>query len=287
MDTKDFLLLKVLYEEKNITHTASRLFMSQPAISDRLHKLEQEFNCRIIIRQPRGIKFTAAGEELYRYFMHNLEEYQTIKSLLSDDELDDNKYIRLGCSNTFAKYHMPAILASFQAAYPEIKISFTEGFSHMLYKDFLNGAFDLVIIRGNHSWREQKHQIWQENLCLLRHRDLSISNLEKTPYIHYRTDPILQAIIDDWWFSKYKCPPHTILQIHSMDTCMRLVQQKIGYTILSESCSLDYPEIAATPLIQSNGLPLLRKTWLYYHNNYTVFPNLRHFIEHLHRYLAR
>ena len=42
MDNKDILLLKTLYEEKNITHTATRLFLSQPALTDRLKRLEAE-----------------------------------------------------------------------------------------------------------------------------------------------------------------------------------------------------------------------------------------------------
>lgn len=41
MNEKDLLLIKTLFEEKNITHTAKRLFISQPAISDRLQRLAQ------------------------------------------------------------------------------------------------------------------------------------------------------------------------------------------------------------------------------------------------------
>ena len=52
MDDKDFLLIKTLYEEQNITHTAKKLFISQPAISDRLKRLEAEFGCQLFIRQP-------------------------------------------------------------------------------------------------------------------------------------------------------------------------------------------------------------------------------------------
>ena len=42
-------------KKKNITYTAKRLFMTQPALSERIKRLEKEFNCNLIIRQPRGI----------------------------------------------------------------------------------------------------------------------------------------------------------------------------------------------------------------------------------------
>ena len=64
MDNKDILLLKTLYEEKNITHTAKRLFLSQPAPPARLHRLAAEFGCTLFLRQPRGIHYTSEGELL-------------------------------------------------------------------------------------------------------------------------------------------------------------------------------------------------------------------------------
>ncbi|MCF0154540.1 MAG: LysR family transcriptional regulator, partial [Veillonella sp.] len=50
MNYKDLILYKTLYEEKNITHTAKRLFLSQPAISDRIKRFEAEFGCQLVVR---------------------------------------------------------------------------------------------------------------------------------------------------------------------------------------------------------------------------------------------
>ncbi|WP_368896449.1 LysR family transcriptional regulator, partial [Priestia megaterium] len=43
MDQKDWILIKTLHEEKNITRTAERLYVSQPSLSYRLKNLEEEF----------------------------------------------------------------------------------------------------------------------------------------------------------------------------------------------------------------------------------------------------
>lgn len=40
MENSNWLLLKVLYKEKNITKTAEALYISQPAITKRLQKIE-------------------------------------------------------------------------------------------------------------------------------------------------------------------------------------------------------------------------------------------------------
>lgn len=54
--------------------------MTQPALSERIKRLEKEFNCNLIIRQPRGIAFTSEGEQLYNYMQEADKAYQAIKN---------------------------------------------------------------------------------------------------------------------------------------------------------------------------------------------------------------
>ena len=65
MDTKDCTILKTLAEENNITYAARRLFMTQLALSERIKKLEKEFNCPIINRQARGVELPTKVSALY------------------------------------------------------------------------------------------------------------------------------------------------------------------------------------------------------------------------------
>ena len=161
MDNKDILLLKTLNEEKNITHTAKRLFLSQPALTDRLKRLEAEFGCTLFLRQPRGIQFTSEGELLYRFFLQMESSYQKIRDSLSDARIHPAGTLSIACSNVFAKYHMPRILTQFRKTYPRIEIHMKSGFSHDRYRDFLEGKYHICIVRGDHNWNEEKRLLWQ------------------------------------------------------------------------------------------------------------------------------
>mgnify|MGYP000514948141 CR=1 FL=1 len=136
MDDKDFLLIKTLYEEQNITHTAKKLFISQPAISDRLKRLEAEFGCQLSSASPRII-FTSQGEMLVQYVNEADERYQKIRSALAKPVGKAFGSLSIACSNVFAKYHMPSLLSEFKKKYPAIDISLKSGFSTNRYKDFL------------------------------------------------------------------------------------------------------------------------------------------------------
>ncbi len=279
MDSKDILLLKTLYEEKNITHTARRLFISQPAITDRLKRMEAEFGTTLFIRQPRGIQFTSAGELVHQYCLRTEKDYRQVRAALEGLTTHPGGTLSIGCSNVFAKYHMPRLLSQFQKTCPQIQIHLQSGFTHNLYRDFLQGKFQVCIVRGDHNWTEERKFLWQDALCLFSRNPVDLERLPEYPYIHYVTDPLLQDVLDDWWYSHYRETPRAIIVTDAMDTAMKMVQQGLGFTLLSQSCGQDAPDIRPVPLTQSDGSPLMRKTWLYYRKDYQLVSSIKAFVE--------
>ena len=57
MDEKDYELLLDLNRTKNITKTAQELYMTQPAITKRIQKMEEELQCTLFLRSKKGILF--------------------------------------------------------------------------------------------------------------------------------------------------------------------------------------------------------------------------------------
>ncbi|MXQ55706.1 helix-turn-helix domain-containing protein [Shimazuella alba] len=66
MNEQDCLLMGYLDEERNLTRTAERLYITQPALTYRLQQIEKEFGVSIIVKDKRGIRLTPEGE-----FMQN------------------------------------------------------------------------------------------------------------------------------------------------------------------------------------------------------------------------
>ena len=65
--TSDFLIIKVLAEEKNMRKAAERLFLSQPALSLRLQSLEKEWNTKLFLRSQKGLTPTPEGEMVIEF----------------------------------------------------------------------------------------------------------------------------------------------------------------------------------------------------------------------------
>ena len=79
MDEKDWHMLTVLAEERNITRAARRLFFTQPSLSAKLKALEREFDCPLLVRNAKGIAFTAQGEMVLAYANASLERLENLR----------------------------------------------------------------------------------------------------------------------------------------------------------------------------------------------------------------
>ena len=62
MTDLDWRILVTLYQRKNVTETASLLFMTQPTLTKRLQKIENELGIIVALRNKKGVFFTPEGE---------------------------------------------------------------------------------------------------------------------------------------------------------------------------------------------------------------------------------
>ena len=107
MDKRDYELLLALDQHKNITKAAQSLYMTQPAITKRIQKMEEELHCPLLIRSKRGVLLTPAAESLLpcaRTILKSMEQMEELAAA-SQDYICGT--LRLGCSLNYAHYRLP------------------------------------------------------------------------------------------------------------------------------------------------------------------------------------
>ncbi len=108
---------------ENISKAAKELYISQPAISKSIRKLEESLEVKLFNRSSKGVTLT---EEGYMLFTH-VESAFTILSE-GEKELKKNQelgvgHIKLGVSTTLCKYMLLPYLNEFIKKNPHIKVS--------------------------------------------------------------------------------------------------------------------------------------------------------------------
>ena len=130
----------------NISKAAKELYISQPAISKSIQKLEESLECKLFSRSSRGVALTDEGALLYS---HVKEAFETLtqgeEQLKRSIELGVG-HIRIGVSSTLCKFMLLPYLKEFIRRNPHISISISCQSTNETLKLLDNNKIDIGLI---------------------------------------------------------------------------------------------------------------------------------------------
>ena len=284
MEYRDWEILKVLHREKNLTKAAKLLFITQPALTNRLKHMQEELGTTIVTRESRGIHFTPQGEYLAHCADEALAHYQKIKeNLLHMGSTKDNEVsgiLKLGVSNFFANYKLAHILKLFKQQYPHVEFKVITGWSKDVSQLVHNNEVHIGFVRGDYSCRGLlKHQLFEETICVTSKEEIVIADLPHLPRIDYRGDYLLKSVVDNWWAENFTQSAFVSIEVDQVDTCKEMVKNGLGYGILSSRTLNGIEDLYKIDLIDNKGNPILRRTWIYYHERSLELNLVRAFVQ--------
>lgn len=130
----------------SITLAARRLFISQPAVSQAIKRLEQEVGCTLLCRTSKGVVLTAEGEVFYVRVKKAFEEIeQGERELASMLDINSGE-IRIGASDMTLRFYLLPYLESFHKQFPNIRISVTNGPTPETLSALSEGIIDFGVV---------------------------------------------------------------------------------------------------------------------------------------------
>ncbi len=107
----------------SISKAAAKLFISQPAVSKSVKKLEDSLGCRLFFRGSRGVSLTEEGTLLYEHVKSAMDTLLLGEEKLKRAAALGIGHLRIGVSATLCKYVLLGYLKDFTKQYPHITIS--------------------------------------------------------------------------------------------------------------------------------------------------------------------
>ena len=264
MDEKDWLILKTLYEQSSITKTAATLFISQPALSNRLQQIEDRFGTQIVVRTKKGVQFTPEGEYLAKGSYDILKRIRTLEEHIRNMSDRPTGVLRIGASSFFTKYILPELLSRFQSQYPAIEFKVITGWSKDIVNLVYNNDIHLGFIRGDYEWPGERLLLFEEKMYVCSKNPLQLLELPHIPRIDYRNDYSNQVLLDKWWNENYATSPYIGMEVDRVDTCKEMVLKGLGYAFLPEAILDKRQQLCIREMIFKSHKPLIRKTWMFY-----------------------
>lgn len=159
----DLELYRIFYtvaKYKNISKATEELFISQPAITQRINNLEKQLNIKLFYRRPDGMQLTMEGKELYNYVKDSIETMNNVENKFNGYlQKNRNNNIKIKTTNQIDNLILCNTIVEFSKKYPKIGIELDIGTEKDAINEILNGQVDIITIRDIKKIKNKNLQI--------------------------------------------------------------------------------------------------------------------------------
>jgi len=248
MNSKDLQYVLAIAHTLNFSKAAASLYVTQPALSQAVNRLEQQLGVQLFFRSRTHVALTPVGEEFVRQAGVILDQINTLEYDMRHFGQVRQKELSIGVSQFYGKHFLSRLINGLQQCIPDYQIKIIEGESHFLESLIIQkrldfGIFPAPIYDQNMSFApvyEEKilfafnkknpqamgllQQAYNgKSIDLKYYKDFPFILLKEGLKLHDTANQICQA---------YGFQPQAVFQTENLDTVYSLVANNYGVAFL-------------------------------------------------------
>lgn len=283
MTLRHFKIYVTVYNEKNMTAAAKKLFMAQPSVSQAIKELESHYNTVLFERFPKELHATQSGELLYEYASHILQKNAEVEDLMKQGSAQH--VLRIGANDTVGSSLLDDYIEAFHQSHPleEIQVHITRSFklSDMLRTNEL----DFILTDEFKDAPDLTSEIiHKDSLIFVAGKDYALptSNL-LSPELLSKEHLLLREpgtyIRDDFdrFMTENGHPIKAYWESISFDILINATLRNMGIALLPESSVKEYLEKGLLLQYHLPGFASSQKMVLAYQKNKYITPAMEDF----------
>lgn len=163
MNLRSLKVFKTVCESKSMTAAGKKLYMSQPAVSQTITKLEKEVGIKLFERIKNRLELTYGGKVLYKYSKKIIRLTAESEDMLHQIANLKAGKLRIGASMTIGTYILPDIINDFKKEYQELKMPLYINNTDNIVDNILNNDLDIAFVEGPFKEKEIKSEIFRKD----------------------------------------------------------------------------------------------------------------------------
>lgn len=187
--------LKVFYavaRNLSFTKAAAELFISQPAVTKNVKELESQLGIRLFDRSGSHISLTKAGVTLMASADGIMAIYQKLSFDLSVLKNHYSGQLQLGASTTAGQYLLPAILAKYHQAFPDVRLSLKNGNTQSIEAAILDKELEIGVVEGVKHHPQLKYTSFiRDEIVAITHAKSKYAKLEEISLMELQQIPVV------------------------------------------------------------------------------------------------
>ena len=231
-------------ETGSISMAADLLFITQPAVTKRIHSLEEYFGVKLFESAGRGVQATHAAHSLLPKVKNWLNELGDIHHTLSHEQEQVQGKLKIGTSHHIGLHHLPQHLRNYVQKFPDVTLDVHFVDSEQAHEQVLAGDLELAFLtlppKGDE--RLSYVTIWNDPLVfvvapfhpLAQKKHLSLEDLIQYPSLlpasqTYTTQITLAE------FEKQGVKPKITMSNNPLESIRMLVSIGLGWSVLPKT----------------------------------------------------
>ena len=270
-------------ETGSFSRAASRLHLTQPAVSKRIALLESQMGVKLFDRIGRTVTLTESGRELAPRARNILGQVEDTQRAIANLSGHISGQLSLATSHHIGLWRLPAVLKTYSIRYPQVALDLHFMDSEVAHEQIVQGNLELGIITLAPASHERLHsqRIWRDDLvfmCSLDHplaqaREVSIGELAAYPAIlpdmSTFTGRIVKRLFDEEGLALQMS-----MSTNYLETIKMLVSIGLGWSVLPRTMAGD-----GTVVIPVPGIEISRDLGVIHHTQRTLSNAGKAFIE--------
>lgn len=146
MTLNELRFIVAVAQERNFRRAAEKVFISQPALSLAIQKLEEELGLKIFERGKSEVRVTPVGSAIIEQAQRVLEEAEHIRTIAAQGSNQLAAPLRVGIIHSVGPYLLPDLIPALKKVAPQMALEVEENITANLDLLLRNGKLDVIVI---------------------------------------------------------------------------------------------------------------------------------------------
>jgi DNA-binding transcriptional LysR family regulator len=248
MELKHLTSFIAVAEQLSFVRAADRLYLSQPALTGQIQKLEEELGVQLLLRDRRSVKLTDAGKVFLTEARATLLRARQAADRAQKAARGEIGRLRIGFVSSAALEIVPSIVVAFRKQHPEVTLDLMNLRTVSQVKKLISKTLDIGFLRLPLSNEQLRTTVIHREPFLLvlpkghpraRDKQVHIAHLREERFVAYGRrwapgffDSVIQMCLKEGF------SPNIVQETGEMYTAIALIAAGAGIAILPRSVVL-------------------------------------------------
>ncbi|WHI69781.1 LysR family transcriptional regulator [Staphylococcus epidermidis] len=276
MKIDDYRLLITLDETKTLRKATEILYISQPAVTQRLKAIEVAFGVEIFIRTKKQLITTTEGSMIIEHARDMLKRERLFFDKIQAHIGEVNGTISIGCSSLIGQTLLPEVLSLYNSQFPNVEIQVQVGSTEQIKAHHRD--YHVMITRGNKVMNLSNTHLFNDEHYFIYPKDRK-EDVTKLPFIEFQADPIYINQIKQWYNDHLGHDYHATITVDQVATCKEMLLSGVGVTILPKIMMKNIDKnMFEFEKVTIDKKPLIRSTYMSYDASMLQLPQVDAFV---------